>query len=216
MLKNYLTETYLNGFCVDDELDAYLFKNETNWDKQKEKAEQIVLNDFVNRGYQVRLLRPELTLDTTDEAEDIASRNRIVVVASAVTATATITITGANDTEDTFVSCGTVSVTATGTTSGLLTSMYRFYKYSASGTITVTSVGLVESNYDLFYAYKWLSLILKSARGEQGDIYDIKAQEFSQMYEDLFASAKLWVDKDEDGELTDNESMQNGVVRLVR
>lgn len=216
MLKNYITETYLNGFCVDAELDAYLFAGETDWSKQKEKAEQIVLNDFVNRGYSVRLLRPELTLSTSTEKEDIASRNRIVVDVSAVTGTATITITGANDTTDTFVSCGSVSVTTTGTSTGLLTSLYKYYKYTTTGTVTVSAVSLVESNYDLFYAYKWLNLILKSARGQQGDIYDIKAQEFNQSYEELFASAKLFIDKDEDGELSSSEEINSGIVRLIK
>lgn len=215
MLKNYITETYLHQFCPEPELDAYLWNGETTYDDQKSGAEQIVLNDFVNRGYNVRLLRPELTLDVTDEVEDIASRNRCVVVCSAFTSTATITVTGANDPEDTFVSCGSGTVTATGTSSFLLSSLYRYYKYTISGTATVT-VSLIETNYDLFYAYKWLSLILQTARGQAGDIYDTKKMDFDRMYEELFASAKLWLDKDEDGTLITEEHSNNGVVRLTR
>ena len=216
MLKNYLIQSDLSIFIPEPELNAYLWNGETDYTDQKTGAEQILLNDLINRGYNVRLLRAELALSTSTEEEDIANRNRIVVVTSAVTGTATVTITGANDTDDTFVSCGTVTVTATGTKSALLTGLYKYYKYSTSGTITVTSVGLVETNYDLFYAYKWLELILKSARGEQGDIYDIKAQEFAEMYNNLFASAKLWIDADEDGALDTSETIQTNTARLIR
>jgi len=216
MLKNYTIQSDLSQFLPEQELNNYLFTDATDYSDQKTGAEQIVLNDFVNRGYNVRLLRPELELDTTDEVEDIASRNRIVAVVSAVTGTATIGITGANDTADTFVSCGSITVTSTGTKTELLTGLYKYYKYTTSGTITVTSVGLVETNYDLFYAYKWLELILKSARNEPDDIYDRKAQEYRQMYEDLFASAKLWIDKDEDGELDTTETVQTNTARLIR
>lgn len=210
MLKNYLTQSYLYQFCPEPELTAYLWQDETDYSTEKAGAEQIVLNDFINRGYNVRLLRPELVLDTTDEVEDVASRNRVVVVSSTV---ATVTITGANDPDDTFVSCGSVSA-VNGTATSLLTGLYKYYKYTT--TASVTSVSLVETNYDLFYAYKWLMLILRTARGAQGDIYDIKANEFAQMYEDLFASAKLWIDNDEDGELTTDESTNNGAIPLIR
>lgn len=216
MLKNYIIQSDLSKFLPEQELNSYLFTTATDYSDQKTGAEQIVLNDFVNRGYNVRLLRPELTLSTSTEKEDIASRNRIVAVVSAVTGTATLSITGANDTDDTFVSCGSITVTSTGTKTDLLTGLYKYYKYSTSGTITLTSVKLVETNYDLFYAYKWLELILKSARNEQGDIYDTKAQEYKQMYEDLFVSAKLWIDNDEDGELDTSETIQTNVARLIR
>lgn len=213
--KNYITQSYLYGFAPEPELTAYLWNGETDYSDQITTAETIVLNDCVNRGYNVRLLRPELTLATGTSAEDIGSRNRVVVVASSVTGTATVAITGANDLDDTFVSCGSSTIT-TGTTSFLLSTLYRYYKYTLTGTATITSVGLVESNYDLFYAYKALSLIMKSARGREGDIYDIKAQEFEQMYQELFTNAKLWIDRDEDGELTTDETIQNNHVKLKR
>jgi len=216
MIKNYLIQSDLSKFLPEQELNSYLFASATDYSSQGTGAEQIVLNDFINRGYNARLLRPELSLGTSTGVEDVASRNRIVAVVSAVTGTATLTITGANTSDGTYISCGSITVTSTGTKTDLLTGLYKYYKYSTSGTITLTSVKLVESNYDLFYAYKWLELILKSARSEQGDIYDAKAQEYKQMYEDLFASAKLWIDNDEDGELDTTETIQTNTARLIR
>jgi len=215
MLKNLLTESYLHQFVPEPELTAYLWAGETNYSDLKTASEQVVLNDFINRGYSVRLLRPELALSTSTGEEDIGNRNRIVVVASAVTGTATVTITGSDD-DSTYTTAGSLSVTATGTTSGLLTGLYKYYKYSTSGTITITSVGLVESNYDLFYAYKWLELIFMSAVGSEGDVYDMKRIMFKEMYNELFASAKLWIDTDEDGELNNTETINTHTARLIR
>ena len=36
------------------------------------------------------------------------------------------------------------------------------------------------------------------------------------MYQELFTNAKLWIDRDEDGELTTDETIQNNHVKLKR
>ncbi|MGK3946257.1 hypothetical protein ABK046_48885, partial [Streptomyces caeruleatus] len=80
-------------------------------------AQQIVLADFSNRGYQLRNLRPELTLSTStpNTDEDIGNRFRAVAICTTVTGTATINITGVNDTTGTYVTSGTSSALSAGT-----------------------------------------------------------------------------------------------------
>src|SRR5512141_3047501 len=106
-MKNYITEEYVKGFVP--ELSRYLWQGETNYNKQKEKAEQIVLNDFLARGYRPVLLQNELVLResgstiSADETgiiskEDKLSRMRLFTDVKALTGgEKKIMLQGSND-----------------------------------------------------------------------------------------------------------------------
>lgn len=211
MLKNYINETYLKGKVP--ELVNYLWTingtAETTYDKQKQSAEQIVYADMIDRGYQLRNLRPHLVLATTlpkDQIEDYGNRVRAVAICTTVTGTATIAITGTDDTDEAYASAGTSDSLTVGTNTFLLNTYYKYYKYAVTGTATLSSVYLVEaSNYDLLFAYKWLELILRDVIAEENDQYHIKANEFAKMYNDRLQSFSPFYDKDEDGDITADE-----------
>lgn len=213
-LKNYIAETDLEGFVP--ELDQYLFTGETDWSKQKTRAEQIVIADLVNKGFQLRNLRPELTLSTsTDSDEDVANRDRCVVVCTAFTSTAVVTVTGTNDTDDAYVTAGTSSnITATGTSSFLLDDRYKYYKYSNTGTATLTVFLVESSNYDLLFIYKWLELILRNSVVQENDAYHIKANWMRELYQNLWTSFSPFYDGDEDGEITASEKSNLTTMRI--
>lgn len=214
MIKNYITETYLKGFIP--ELNQYLFTGESDWSKQKEKAEQTVLQDLINKGYKVRNLRPELELDTTTEEEDIASRIRVVVNLTTVTATAALTVTGSNDEDGTYETAGSATIDIGDTSETfLLSSVYRFYKYTAFTGGTVDTVNLVETIYDLFYAYKWLQLILENSTVQEGDKYDVQAKLFKAKYDELWNDAKFFYDKDDSGDLVESEGANSNIQTII-
>ena len=204
MLKNYIDETYLKG--KTPELDEYLWASESDYTLEKASAEDIVKADFNDKGFQMRLLRPRLTLDTTTEEEDIGNRNRVVIITSAVTGTASVAVKGCNTDDGTYVTAGTSSsITTTGTSTFLLDDYYKYYKYALTGTATV-AVYLVESaNYDLLYAYMWLYLILKNKMSRKEDQFDIKAEEFLRLYNERWQNFSPFYDADEDGEITQSE-----------
>ena len=92
-MKNYTDETFLKGFTP--ELTNYLWTvggtAETTYDKQKEKAEIVVMNDLVKRGFKLRQLQIPLWLrnstssatasgNEADSNEDILSRMRWVTI----------------------------------------------------------------------------------------------------------------------------------------
>jgi len=214
-LKNYIVELDLKGLVP--ELANYLWTGETDYSKQKTTANQIVLADFSNRGYQLRNLRPELYLDTIDpnDNEDIGNRFRAVAICTTVTGTAYVTISGTNDITDTYTTAGVSSNLAIGTNTWLLTDYFKFYKYALTGTATLTDVYLVESaNYDLLFAYKWLELILNDAIVEENDAYHIKAKEMATKYNNLLSTFKPFYDIDEDGELTASEQQSNNIATI--
>lgn len=216
-LKNYINETFLKGLIP--ELVNYLWTvngtAETNYDKQKTTANQIILAEMSNRGYQLRNLRPELYLDTTNpnENEDIGNRFRAVAICTTVTGTAYVTITGTNDITDSYSTAGVSENLAVGTNTWLLTDYYKFYKYALTGTATLTDVYLVESaSYDLLFAYKWLELILRDCIVEENDQYHLKAKEMNANYNSLITSFKPFYDVDEDGDLTESEQQSSNII----
>lgn len=179
MLKNYINQQYLKGFAPA--LEKYLRIDETDFSKQKEKSEQIVINDFIRKGYDVRELMTELELGS-DAVEDELNRLRFIATA---TTTATVTLQASNDNE-TFENVLTLNFTGSGTKTDLLNQSYTYYKVSGD----YSSAYLVESIFDLFFAYKWIELILSDMSVNPDDNYAIKSEMFSMKYADLFRAFK--------------------------
>ena len=87
MLKNYVDEDYLKGYAV--KLGALLWTDETDWSDQRKRATQFVLNQFVQKRYDIKKLMPELIVRnsgnsisataTSTGIEDTANRLRLVI-----------------------------------------------------------------------------------------------------------------------------------------
>lgn len=220
-LKNYVTIEYLHGIIPNAELDDYIWTGEsTSFPDFKQRAEQKVMADMINKGYQVRLLRPELYL--TDEAqEDIGNRLRAVIDVTAATVTSNVvTIAGTNDPIDgseTYSTAIAITVTSTvaGQYTGLLTESFQNYKVSNTGTLTYDAY-LVEPNYDFLYANYWLYLIFRDARVQEGDANDLKAKSFLQDYYDMLQGFSPFYDVDGDGILSEAEQNTNSIMRILR
>lgn len=218
MLTNYVDETYLKGFFP--ELTKYLWTSETTFDKAKAMAEQIVFNDFINRGYRGAFLRPALWLkesatitatETTASVEDTVTRLRYRYTVTAHTGTTgkTIALKGSND-DSTYTTITTITLgtTAVAETGALITTPYKYYKLTttlADGSLAY-DFKLVETNYDLFFAYKWLEIILMNTMKEDGDQYHSKAMYFKDLYNKLWSDTKIFDDVNEDEEIDDEET----------
>ncbi len=205
-MKNYITEEYIKGFIP--ELAKYLWHGEADHSKQKEKAEQIVLSDFLARGYRPVMLQNELVLANSMEAlneevitppseEDKLSRARFVYEIKEITADEiSISLEGSNDLMkwDELVQ---INTNAPVSSSFLLSEMYKHYRIkinAENGGVTLSAY-LTETAYDLFFAYKWLQLILEDSIVSENDGYMIKAKLFEEKYNGLWANNTFFYNK---------------------
>ncbi|RPI19021.1 MAG: hypothetical protein EHM58_03135 [Ignavibacteriae bacterium] len=223
-MKNYITEEYIKGFLP--ELSRYLWQGETNYNKQKEKAEQIVLNDFLARGYRPVLLQNELvlrengTIINTNETgiaskEDKLSRMRLFVEVIELTGgEKKVTLQGSNDR---FKWNDVVIITFTGVEikTVITNSIYNYYRVNTSvqdGTIDFSAY-LTETTYDLFFAYKWLQLVLEDAIAGENDQYMLKAKLFAKKYEELWSNNAFFSDETRSGYPKAKNSTQLKITR---
>lgn len=224
MLKNYVTETGLQGFVY--EKDLYLWTGQTDLSASKERAEQVVINDFINRGYKPLALRPDLYLrtststlssDTTGTSyEDIASRLRLAYNVTVRSGTTSIVLQGSND-EVTWTTIQTQSITATGEGSFVFLAAFKYYRINAvitAGTLAFTA-WLTEASYDLFFAYKWLEIILMNAGKAAESKYTEYGKYFLEQYEKLW-NGIVWEDADGDGTINEDSKSNTGVVTFGR
>lgn len=215
MLKNYIDETYLKGFVP--ELARYLWSGETTYDKQKQSAEQIVLSDFINKGYNTVIIRPDLylrsdtdTLSASSTGDTITAygiRMRLAYNVTVRTGTTSIVLQGSND-DETWNTIQTTSITDTGSGSFVFLNSYTYYRINSTitaGTLAFTA-WLTETNYDLWFAYKWLELILMSAYTNEDDQYYKRMEWFRNAYNELWNGAVILSDDDFDGEVDTSKS----------
>jgi hypothetical protein len=205
-MKNYITEEYIKGFIP--ELAKYLWHCEADYSKQKEKAEQIVLNDFLARGYRPVLLQNELVLANNMEAlneevitppseEDKLSRARFVYEITEITADEiSVSLEGSNDLMkwDELVK---IDLSASVSSSFLLNEIRKYYRIkinAENGSLTCNAY-ITETAYDLFFAYKWLQLILEDSIVSENDGYMIKAKLFEEKYNGLWANNTFFYNK---------------------
>jgi len=219
MFRNYTDETYIKGFIP--ELALMLWAGEINYDKQKEKAEQVVINDFLARGYKGLFLRSDLSLrksgNTINSAEttvasekDDLTRLRLVVNVKAITnSTKTFTLQGSPD-NTVWNDITTFTVTAISTKTPVFSQAYKYYRLvvaiTSPGTIDYEAY-LTETVYDLFFAYQWLYLILMDAKTAKDDQYDMKANDFKKLYDELWNTA-YFVITDETGDVEQDKQGQ--------
>lgn len=191
-MKNYVVEADLKGYIPA--LAKLLWVSETSFSKQQVRAEQIVYGDLIDKGYTLRKLQVP---DVLDESESIESDNMRFVVTPSTT-TGTVTLLGSDDNE-TFEDVVTLTFTTATEQTSLLTTTYKYYMVESTGGIEYTA-SLVETNFDLLFACKWLELILIDAMKNEGDQYHLKAQYFMGLYNDKLNKMQILYDGDDDGE----------------
>ena len=198
MIKNYITETDLIRLVPELSNDSYLWTGQTDHSNQGIEAFNYVRQDLINRGFNLRSLMIPLTL-TTSSAEDKINRLRWVVTA---TATGTVILYGSSD-GTTWNTIQTTTLSATGTTSYVITETYQYYK--VGGTATFTSE-LVDTTFDSLIMYKWIEYIFMNAGKGEGSKYTDYALYFAKMYDDLLNKLRIPTDTDADGEVDETKS----------
>jgi hypothetical protein len=220
MLKNYITEDFLK--MMEPEVENYLWRGENDFSKQREYAEMCVGNDFKRYGFDLSDLMNELELweGTNNGANEIIGvplcdeiqRGRAIVNVSSVSGSAdkVVYVQGSNDADsENWVNAGEVSFKGDGVLSFLLSGHYKYYRVRIlipDGHLNC-NVFLVESIYDLFFAYRWLEVIYVNIRLNENDRYGGKHSEYRNKYNDLWKGSKIFYD---------NEMAVTGKVKLIR
>lgn len=210
MLRNFTNEEYIKGFYPG--LNNLLWRTETDYSKQREKAEQIVINSLIAKGENLKAIMPELVLNrqgTTIDAEttgsafqDIINRQRLVVETIDFTGTsATITLQGSSDNSGTsqiWTDITSIEVTTeTETTQSILfTESYNQYRLvtTIDGSSTIDYKGyLVETVFDLLFAYKWLEIIFRESKKNSEDQFAMAEKDCIEQYQDVWESARYYM-----------------------
>lgn len=210
MLKNYIDEDYLKG--LSPELENYLWRGETNYTKQKNTANREVFNDVKDGGYKYQELMPELVLynyttftttTTGNSYQDTINRLRYCIDVTSQSGSQTITLQGSNDGTN-FTSIEVLTPTTTGELTVEFFNVYKYYRAVvtvASGSINL-KIFLVETRFDLLFAYKWLYLILWNAKKSADDQFALKSEDVGKMYSESFDSARFYLDRGLTGRAT--------------
>lgn len=212
MLRNNLDEDYLKGFVPG--LEHLLWTGETDFEKQKEKANQIVFNDLNLKGLKMNELAPELVLRSSGTTLSTAgatlstgvtdTMNRLRLVLDKivnVTSGKVLVLQGSVD-NTTWEDISSFTVTTAMTSHTIL--FYNTFKYYRIKTTIVTGsidfrAYLTETKYDLLFAYKWLELICRDAKTNSDGQFAIKEIDFKNDYNELLNSGKYEIDTDNDG-----------------
>ena len=225
MLKNYVDEDYLKGYAV--KLGSLLWTDETDWSEQRARATQFVLNQFLQKRYDLKKLMPELILRssgtslsataTSSAVEDTTNRLRLVIDNITNTVSSKVlTLKGSND-NSTYYTIDTVTINTNNANQTLLFyAVYKYYKITTTITSGVCDyrASLVETVYDELFACKWLVFIFADLRKQEGDQFDLRLQHFENMYNTLMNGATFYIDNNSDG-IPDQER-QSGILTMTR
>jgi len=228
--KNYLVQSDL--YAYEPELTNY-FRTvggtaETNYTKQIDEAARLVADDLAGKGYNLRLLRPDLTLRTAGtsatatanaetSSEDILNRWRWVWNITSISGTTnTLTLKGTND-EETYTTVLSTTVTATGEASAMIGQPYKYYRLTVginTGWLDCSSY-MTEMIYDKLVGFKTLALIFGNAKKEKEDRYDLKTQEYKENYKDKLENTQFGYDEDDSGDVSEDEIKKTHEVRIT-
>jgi len=225
MLKNYVDEDYLKGYAV--KLSALLWTDETDWSEQRNAATRFVMNQFIQKRYDLKKLMPELVLRssgtslsataTSSAVEDTINRLRLVIDnVNCTVSSKVLTLKGSND-NSTFYTIDTVNIGTDNADQTLLfNDIYKYYKITTTITSGVCDyrASLVETVYDELFASKELAFIYADLSKQEGDQYDLKAQRFEAMYNTLMNGATFYIDSNQDG--IPDYTTQPGTLTMTR
>jgi len=205
-MNNYITERELKGFIP--ELSKYLWTGENDFSKQKIQAEQSVISDLSNKGYKIRQLQPKIYLDTSG-VEDTINGLRFV---STSTGAGSVILSGASTEDGTYETIITLTFVKAETRDYLITNPYKYYKINSEDYVSY----IVETIYDRLFAYKWIELILMDSYKEEGDAYYTRMIYFKTEYENLINKLVINVDSDDDGEISEGETITTNSINVTR
>ena len=182
------------------------------------------MNDLVKRGFKLRQLQIPLWLrnstssatasgNEADSNEDILSRMRWVTqIATLSTTTNSLTLQGTND-KSTYNNIKTITPTVTGESSTLFTPTYKYYRISETLTSWINYKSyLIETTYDILFAYYWLYLILHSMK-EPLRSY---AEDYLKLYFDFLNTCKIPADETDTDTITDDDIEGSNEVTISR
>lgn len=208
---NFVTENDLKGYVP--ELDRLLWSDQADYSQQKQRAEEIVSLDLIDRGYPLRQLQTPLLLFSgtmTGESEAVTDRlSRTRLSVTGFTGTGTITLQG--KTSGDWVNIVTVS----GNANPIFINSFLSYRLKVVGSLTFTA-NLYEAVYDSLFAYKWLELILRDKFNNEGDQYWSRMILFRDDYNRKIGSMNISIDRNDDGTIEATESKSTNIVTMLR
>lgn len=160
-----------------------------------------------NRGLKLRNLCKQFSLSTSKSIEDTVERQRIVVSATGVN-DLSIVLYGTNDeSSETWTAIDTddsLSLPEDGQVSSIFHNCFKYYKYTQSGTGTVSAY-LIERSFELPHIFLSIVLAYKSLQALNGDVWESKWKDYEMKFEESLSTAAYSYDKDEDGTADDTE-----------
>ena len=182
-------------------------------------------------GYQHILTSSAETATTTSTHIDgVSGFNRFVVVVSAITGTSgySIQLQGSNDqaiddaTEPlNWTNVGSaIEPTATGTTSGVIQTEYKYYRYIHTVTGSPKSLTYTAALYETFpdrwIIHKALELIFRDMSKQVGDIFDERCKVHASLYGQALQSYKFTVDGNDDNLIDNLDTFESAQTILTR
>ena len=201
-------------------LNELKFESQSNFDSVIAESKRELIERLKSKGLILKRLCTHLTIpnDGTASAEDVIERQRIVITTTAHTGAVTFTLKGCNTLDGAYTTATTISV-ASADDDGVFTDSftdysYKYYKLTASGTVTFTAY-LVEVSFEL--AHKYLTLYkIFFAMAMSDSMYATKAELYQQMYDNAFQTAVYSYDKDDSGSIDENEQKVSTVSEMLR
>lgn len=205
--------THSDVIALESELDKYLSESEVNFDAKIAEAKKILEDLISHRSLLLRKICTPLTLtDATKSDEDEIERRRVVINTTALTDEATILFEGTNDSDNETWSTvkDDIVITEEGEYTFKINDTYKYYRLTASGTITYTAY-LVETAWELPHLYKSLELIYHSLNALSGDVYLEKAMYYKDLFNESFQNAPYSYDADDDDDVDETDVEVNRV-----
>lgn len=200
MLKNFVEASDLSKYHPN--IDSNLWKNTSDYSTQIGLGFERVMSDLWTKDIDPRKVMLPVVLSSTVGKETPSDFKRLSITET--NGSGSVTLQGSND-NTTFTTVTTVDVSTN--TSELITSTYKYYKYTS--TFTPTAVEIYETIFDRPIVHATLALIFRSFFKEVGDIWDINRQLAEQDYLSAMTAAKYYYDIN-DNQLVDTDEVERG------
>ena len=227
-LEEYLTEADIKSLIP--ELSRYLWTEETDYSPQKKQAVNDVILELSSKGHRLSQINPRLMIRNSGEhldtdhtteptIEDTAARLRYVLKIKQIEigGPQTIILEGSND-KISWEAVDSTELDTTGLITMLIGTSYLYYRTSViinGGKIDYEAY-LCDSGIEKLIAYKWLELILLDRFTTEDDQYYLKMKYFKTEYERMLGRMKIWIDKNSDGNLSEDEFCKSSSIKILK